>query len=66
MAQNVIAQVVGGTKKILDDVETVGDVKKALGVTDYTANVNGDPADDGYELEDQDMVTMAKPAKGGA
>ncbi len=64
-AENVIAQVVGGSKKILDNCETVGDVKKELGCSTYTANVNGEPASDDDTLSDGDFVTLAKSAKGG-
>lgn len=65
MAKNVIAQVLGGEKKVLDNVETVGDVKQQLGVTGYTATVNGDTQSDGYDLEDGDFVSLSQAVKGG-
>lgn len=66
MAKNVIAQVLGGEKKVLDEVNTVGDVKSKLSVTNYTATVNGETQTDGYELEDGDFVSLTQAVKGGS
>lgn len=65
MANNVIAQVLGGQKKVLDNVATVGDVKKQLGVESYSASVDGDAASNDQELEDGAFVTMSPAVKGG-
>ncbi len=66
MAKNVIAQILGGDKKVLDDVYTVRDVKSKLGVAEgYTAAVNGDTAEDSEELQEGDVVTLSKALKGG-
>lgn len=66
MASNVIGQVAGGTKQVLDNVNTVSDVASKLGAsTGYTASLNGDPASMSDSLEDNDMVTFAKSVKGG-
>jgi sulfur carrier protein ThiS len=66
MARNIIAQVSGGTKQVLEGMQTVGDVKRKLGLTEgYTAAVNGDPAGDDDELAEGDMVTLSKAVKGG-
>jgi sulfur carrier protein ThiS len=66
MANNVIVQVAGGSKQVLDGVSTVADVRSKLGTTDgYTASLNGDPVESGATLEDNDMVTFAKAVKGG-
>ena len=65
MAKNIIAQVLGGEKKVLDDVSNVGDVKAALGVTGYAASVNGTPSSDGTLLEDGDFVSLSQAVKGG-
>ena len=65
MASNIKAQVSGGSIQNLDDVETVGDVKKRLEVTGYTATVNGEPADNSYELSDYEFVMLAPAVKGG-
>lgn len=65
MAQNVIAQVLGGEKKILDNVSTVADVTKQLNVNGYTATVNGDQQGSDYELENGDFVSLSQAVKGG-
>lgn len=65
MANNVIAQVLGGEKQILDNVETVKDVKEKLNVLAYTATVNGDQADNSEELSDGDFVSLSQAVKGG-
>jgi sulfur carrier protein ThiS len=65
MANNVIAQVLGGDKKVLDSVETVADVKEKLSAQNYTASVNGDPASNDYELSDGDFVSLSQAVKGG-
>ncbi len=65
MAKNVVAQVSGGSKKVLDDVENVGDVKEELDADGYTALLNGEPASDETQLRDADFVVLAKAAKGG-
>ncbi len=65
MANNVVAQVLGGDKKVLDNVETVGDVKAQLAVSGYSATVNGDTASDSDELSDGDFVSLSQAVKGG-
>lgn len=66
MAKNVVAQVLGGEKKVLDDVYTVRDVKTKLNATQYSASINGDPAQDGDDLSDGDFVSLSQAVKGGA
>lgn len=63
--ENVIAQVIGGSKKVLDGVSTVADVKKELSADGYVAQINGRPADDETQVRSGDFVTLAKAAKGG-
>lgn len=66
MSKNVIAQISGGNKQVIDDVDTVRDVKRKLGAeTGYTAAINGDPAEDTEEVNEGDFVTLAKAVKGG-
>ena len=65
MAKNVIAQALGGEKKVLDGVNTVADVTAQLGLTGYTATVNGDQQSPGYALEDGDFVSLSQAVKGG-
>ena len=66
MASNVIAQLSGGSKQVLENVDTVGDVKEQLNAQDgYTVAVNGSPADDDKELREGDFVSLSKAVKGG-
>jgi hypothetical protein len=61
----IIAQVLGGDRKILDDVTTVGQVKEKMGVPTYTATVNGQPADNSTVLAEGNIVTLSQAVKGG-
>lgn len=65
MASNVVAQVQGGEKKVLDDVYTVADVREKMNAAGYTASINGDPASDSDEVNDQDFISFAVATKGG-
>lgn len=65
MARNVVAQVLGGEKKVLDDVSTVAEVTSKLGVSGYTATVNGSQATPDEELQDGDFVSLSQAVKGG-
>lgn len=65
MASNVVAQIQGGEKKVLDGVSTIADVRAKMNATGYAASVNGDPAADQDELNDQDFVSFAVATKGG-
>ena len=65
-AKNVTGHAVGGQPKIFNDCSTVGCIKKKLGVeVGYVASVNGEPADDDYELSDFEFVSLAPAVKGG-
>lgn len=66
MAQNIVTQVLGGQKKVLDNVHTVGDVKAQLGATNYVASINGETAKDSDTLQDGDFVSLSQAVKGGA
>jgi hypothetical protein len=66
MAKNVIAQISGGSKKVLDDVNTVADVKATfVGAGLYTVLLNGNPADDSTPVRDSDHLVLANATKGG-
>ncbi len=65
MAQNVVTQVLGGAKKVLDNVQTIGDVKANLGAQGYTASINGEPARDSDPVSDGDFVSLSQAVKGG-
>lgn len=64
MAQKITAQAVGGQPKTFDNVERVGDVKREMELESYQATVNGEPADDDYELSDYEFVSLAPKVKG--
>lgn len=65
MAKNVVVQVLGGSKQVLDGATTVSDVKRQLGVDKYSASINGEPASDHQQLEDGDFVSLSQAVKGG-
>lgn len=60
----VQVQVAGGEIQQIE-ADTVGDAQKQVGAANYTAAVNGEPADNDYELSDYEFVSFAKPVKAG-
>lgn len=60
----VQVQVAGGEIQQIE-ADTVDDAKKQVGAANYTAAVNGEPADNDYELSDYEFVSFAKPVKAG-
>lgn len=64
MANKVTVQVTGAAPKVLDNVLTVADVKKQLGLESYQATVNGDAAGNDVYLDDYSFVTLAPAVKG--
>ena len=66
MAKNVTAQVLGGSAKVLNDVNTVQDVLDALELDGaYAASINGEPAQTDSALNDYEFVSFAPAVKGG-
>ncbi len=68
MANKVTIQIAGGTAKVVNGVDTLGDAKKKAEVDDskYSASVNGEPeTDDSLELDDYSYVSFAPQVKGG-
>ena len=65
MANNIIAQVMGGQPQAGLSANTVGEVKQKLGVPNHQATVNGVPANDDQQLSDYQMVTLSTAIKGG-
>ena len=65
MANNVIAQILGGEKQVLDNVATIADVKQRLQSPTYSATLNGDPASDADDVQEGDFVSLAQAVKGG-
>lgn len=66
MAKNVVVQVLGGSKEVMDDVYTVREVKSRKGASAYAASINGSPAQDSDSLEDGDFVSLSQAVKGGS
>lgn len=60
----VAAIVVGANEEKFITANTVGEVKAAMNAKTYTATVNGEPADDSHELEENDFVSLAQSVKG--
>jgi hypothetical protein len=66
MAKNVTAQVTGGQPKVLDGVKNVEEAKAKLGLSgNYTATINGQPAEMKRSLRDFDFISFAEAVKGG-
>ena len=61
----ITAKVVGGTAQSLT-AETVSEVKQQLGVSNYQASINGEPAEDTDILSEGDYLTFAPAVKGAA
>ena len=61
---NVVVKVTGQNPKDCS-AETVGELKRTLGLTTYSASVNGEPASDEDYLENDWLVTLAPSVKGG-
>lgn len=61
----VKAQVAGGAQQD-KEANTVGDLRDMVGADENAqASVNGEPADDGYQLRNNDFVSFSKPVKAG-
>lgn len=67
MAQHAIAQVLGGDKTVLENVDTLQDVMDELELDGtYAASVNGEPATPDTEIPEGAFVSFAAPVKGGS
>jgi len=60
----VIVKVTGGSA-VPHDASSVSELKSKLNLQGYTASVDGEPANDGDELEDGNYVTFSQAIKGG-
>lgn len=59
----VMVKVAGGQVQE-KDYSSLGQLKAAMGLTNYTASVNGEPESDDYELEDYEVVNLSPSVKG--
>lgn len=65
MAKNVIGQVVGGQKKVFDDVSTVGDIRRNLGIgANYAGAIAGVNQPDTAPVNDNQYVSFSEQVKG--
>lgn len=66
MANKITGQVLGGVEKVMESAETVKDVFNELGLTgNYSATINGEPADMDADLNDYEFVAFSPSVKGG-
>lgn len=56
--------VLGGQPQNIE-ANNVGDLKRKLGLGNYTASVNGSPRNDEQALDDFQYVSLAPAVKGG-
>lgn len=57
--------IAGGDTKDAE-ASDIGDVRSLLNIeSNAMASVNGEPADDEYQLRNNDFVTFSKPVKAG-
>jgi hypothetical protein len=61
----VFVKVLGNDDRSTQDAETVGELKTQLNLSSYSATVNGSPADNSQELQDDQLVMFAPAVKGG-
>ena len=63
----ITVQVLGSTARTvsIDEVSTVAEAKELMGVPNYTATVNGEPADDDDVLEEYSFISLSPAVKGG-
>lgn len=65
MAKKVTVEISGGAPQVIDDVDTIADVKRKFGKDSYVAKLNGEAAEDEDELDDYAHVSLAENVKGG-
>lgn len=55
----------GASSQAVEDVDTVADLKRELGVgKEYSAKIGGKVVDSDYELSDDEIVLIARNEKG--
>jgi len=61
----ISVKILGNPEVKTYDAETVGELKKQLGLEGYSATVNGTTQEDSFAPESASLVTFAKAVKGG-
>ena len=61
----VKVKILGNPKVEEYSVDSIGELKKELGLEGYSATVNGSAQDDSYSPQDAQLITFAKAVKGG-
>lgn len=61
----VVVKILGNPAINEHDADTVGGLKASLGLTGYSANVNGAAQTDDFALSEGQLVTFAPSVKGG-
>lgn len=65
MAKNITVQALGGQPKVIE-ANTVAEAFASLGLTgNYTASVNGNPAQMSDSISEYNFVSFAQAVKGG-
>lgn len=59
----VTVQVAGGQPQQKEAI-TIAGLKEQMSLPNHAATVNGEPADNSYELSDYEFVTLAAAVKG--
>jgi hypothetical protein len=62
---NIVAQVTGGQKKIVDNVTTIKDLRLQMNLADnYVATMDGTPVNDNDYIKEKAFVSFAEKVKG--
>ena len=62
---NVIVKVQGSQEPQEINASNISALKSQLGLENYTATINGSPANDNSELSDYNVVHFSESVKGG-
>jgi hypothetical protein len=65
MAKNVTVQVLGGQKKVFDEIGTLADIVKAFELSNPSIKINGKDANIEDDLADYSFVSLGEKVKGG-
>lgn len=63
---DISVKVTGGKLELLEDMETIQDVKDAMDLPNHAATKNGQPAGNEDALADGDFIILTTAVKGGS